>query len=65
MTSVQSFVLTNRKDKEIIKKVNATSLSEAVKMFAIIKHLRPDQLLEIYSVYEENTNGKRSIKKGS
>lgn len=43
---------------ERINKVVANSISEAIEMFAIIKQLRPDQLLEIYSVYEQPTDGK-------
>ena len=36
---------------ERIHKVVAESLSEAIHMFATIKQLRPDQLVEIFSVY--------------
>jgi hypothetical protein len=43
---------------ERISKCVAYSLSEAVNTFAQIKNLRPDQLLEIYSVYEQPTDGK-------
>jgi len=43
---------------ERINKCTAFSLTEAVNIFATIKQLRPDQLLEIYSVYEQPTNGK-------
>ena len=43
---------------ERIHKAAAYSLSEAIEMFATIKHLRPDQLLEIYSVYEQPNDGK-------
>ena len=43
---------------ERINKVVAYSLSEAIEMFAQIKQLRPDQLLEIFSVYEQPTDGK-------
>jgi hypothetical protein len=43
---------------ERINKCTAYSLSEAVNTFASIKQLRPDQLLEIYSVYEQPTDGK-------
>jgi len=43
---------------ERVNKVVALSLSEAIDMFAIIKQLRPDQLLEIYSVYEQPSDGK-------
>ncbi len=43
---------------ERIHKVVAPSLSEAVNMFATIKQLRPDQLIELFSVYEQPTDGK-------
>lgn len=43
---------------ERISKCTAFSLTEAVNIFAQTKQLRPDQLLEIYSVYEQPTNGK-------
>ena len=43
---------------EKINKCIASSLTEAIEMFAVIKQLRPDQLLEIYSVYEQPTDGK-------
>tara|TARA_B100002019_G_C20923170_1_gene428558 strand:+ start:391 stop:570 length:180 start_codon:yes stop_codon:yes gene_type:complete len=54
----QTFILTHKVNNEIVNKIDSTSLSEAVKMFAIIKQLRPDQLLEIYSVHEQSPNGK-------
>ena len=43
---------------ERIHKCVAASLSEAINMFAAIKQLRPDQLIEIFSVYEQPSNGK-------
>ncbi len=43
---------------ERIHKVVAESLSEAIHMFANIKQLRPDQLLKLFSVYEQPSNGK-------
>ena len=43
---------------ERIHKCTAYSLTEAVNTFAQIKQLRPDQLLEIYSVFEQPTDGK-------
>ena len=43
---------------ERISKCTAFSLTEAVNTFATIKQLRPDQLLEVYSVYEQPTDGK-------
>ena len=43
---------------ERINKVVADSLSEAIEMFAAVKQLRPDQLIEIYKVYEQPTDAK-------
>jgi len=43
---------------ERIHKCVSYSLSEAIDIFATTKQLRPDQLLEIFSVYEQPTNGK-------
>ena len=43
---------------ERINKCVAPSLTQAIDTFAIIKQLRPDQLLEIYSVYEQPSDGK-------
>jgi len=59
----QTFVLETKTQNngvrgERIHKVVATSLSEAVHMFAAIKQLRPDQLIELFSVYEQPTDGK-------
>lgn len=58
----QTFILeTKTRDGvrgERIHKVVASSLSEAIHMFATIKQLRPDQLIELFSVYEQPTDGK-------
>jgi len=43
---------------ERINKVVAGSLSEAIHMLAKIKQLRPDQLLQLFSVYEQPSDGK-------
>ena len=43
---------------ERISKVVAESLTDAITMFATIKQLRPDQLIELFSVYEQPSNGK-------
>jgi hypothetical protein len=43
---------------ERVSKCTAFSLTEAIQMFAQIKQLRPDQLLELFSVYEQPPNGK-------
>tara|TARA_R110001592_G_scaffold98347_5_gene281059 strand:+ start:1187 stop:1372 length:186 start_codon:yes stop_codon:yes gene_type:complete len=58
----QTFILETKTQKgtrgERIHKVVANSLTEAVDMFAQIKQLRPDQIIELFSVYEQPTNGK-------
>ena len=51
----QTFVLIHKVDQEVVHKIDSTSISEAIEMFATIKRLRPDQLLEIYSVNEQST----------
>ena len=43
---------------ERINKCVAESLTEAIKLFAAIKQLREDQLVELFSVYEQPTDGK-------
>ena len=43
---------------ERINKCVAGSLTEAISMFAAIKQLREDQLIELFSVYEQPTDGK-------
>ncbi len=57
-SKIQSFILINKKGKEIINKIDSNSLSQAIKMFATIKQMRPDQLLKIYTVYEESKYGR-------
>jgi len=58
----QTFILETKTQSgargERIHKVVANSLSEAVQMFAQIKQLRPDQIIELFSVYEQPPNGK-------
>tara|TARA_Y100000114_G_scaffold153655_1_gene174042 strand:+ start:328 stop:519 length:192 start_codon:yes stop_codon:yes gene_type:complete len=63
MSKTQTFVLETRPTLkgargERIHKVVAESYSEAINLFATIKQLRPDQLLEIYKVYEQPKDGK-------
>ena len=63
MSKTQTYILETKMTQsgirgERIHKVVATSLSEAVQMFATIKQLRPDQLIELFSVYEQPSNGK-------
>lgn len=43
---------------ERINKCVAESLTEAITMFAAIKQLREDQLIELFSVYEQPADGK-------
>ena len=43
---------------ERINKCVAESLSEAITLFAAVKRLREDQLLELFSVYEQPQDGK-------
>jgi len=43
---------------ERINKCVASSLTQAIDTFSTIKQLRPDQLLEIFSVYEQPSDGK-------
>ena len=43
---------------ERVNKCVAESLSEAITLFAAIKRLREDQLLELFSVYEQPKDGK-------
>jgi hypothetical protein len=59
----KTFILETRpiikgKRGDRIHKVASNSLSEAIDMFARIKQIRPDQLLEIYKVYEQPSDGK-------
>lgn len=43
---------------ERISKCVARSLTEAIDIFAQIKQLRPDQIVELFSVYEQPSDGK-------
>ena len=62
MSKKVTFVLETKpisgKRGERVHKCVAHSLSEAIDIFATTKQLRPDQLLEIFSVYEQPTDGK-------
>ena len=63
MSKSQTFILETKTTQlgvrgERISKVVAESLSEAISMFAAIKQLREDQLLELFSVYEQPSDGK-------
>ena len=60
-----SYLLTNKNSTEVINKVDASSLTEAVILLAKIKQLDPDKLLSIYKVTEQKTNhGRREIEGG-
>ena len=63
MSKSQTYILETKTTQsgirgERISKVVAESLSGAIKMFATIKQLREDQLLELFSVYEQPKDGK-------
>ena len=59
------YLLTNKNNTEVINKVEAQSLTEAVILLAKIKQLDPDKLLSIYKVTEQKINyGRREIKGG-
>ena len=63
MSKTQTYILETKTTQsgirgERVNKVVAGSLSEAIHMFATIKQLRPDQLVELFSVYEQPTDGK-------
>ena len=63
MSKTQTYILETKTTQsgirgERISKVVAESLSGAIKMFAAIKQLREYQLLELFSVYEQPSDGK-------
>jgi RNA 3'-terminal phosphate cyclase len=63
MSKTQTFILETKTSQsgvrgERVNKVVAESLTEAITMFAAIKQLREDQLLQLFSVYEQPTDGK-------
>ena len=59
------YLLTNKSTTEIITKVDAPNLTEAIILLAKIKRLNPDKLLEIYKVTEQKFNyGRREIEGG-
>ena len=63
MSKTQTYILETKTTQsgirgERINKVVAESLTEAIHMFAEIKQLRPDQLLKLFSVYEQPNNGR-------
>ena len=62
MSKSQTYILETKTRNgvrgERINKCIAESLSEAINTFATIKQLRPDQLIELFSVYEQPKDGK-------
>jgi hypothetical protein len=63
MSKSQTYILETKTTQsgirgERINKVVAESLTDAITMFAVIKQLRPDQLIELFSVYEQPSDGK-------
>jgi hypothetical protein len=60
-----TYLLTNKHGSEVISRVDASSLTEAVILLSKIKRLDPDKLLGIYKVTEQkNKNGRREIEGG-
>ena len=60
-----TYLLTNKHGSEVISRVDAPSLTEAVILLSKIKRLDPDKLLGIYKVTEQkNKNGRREIEGG-
>ena len=49
-------ILTNKNNTEVINKIEAPSLTEAVILLAKIKQLDPDKLLNIYKVIKQTDN---------
>ena len=59
------YLLTDKNNADVINKVNASSLTEAIILLAKIKQLDPDELLKIYKVTEQKFNhGRREIEGG-
>jgi hypothetical protein len=59
------YLLTNKNNTEVITKVGAPNLTEAIILLAKIKQLNPDKLLSIYKVTEQKINyGGREIEGG-
>ena len=59
------YLLTNKNNADVINKVDASSLTEAIILLAKIKQLDPDELLKIYKVTEQKFNyGRREIEGG-
>ena len=63
MSKTQTYILETKTTQsgirgERINKVVPESVTEAIHMFAEIKQLRPDQLLKLFSVYEQPSDGK-------
>ena len=61
--SKSTYILENKMSQsgvrgERINKCVAESLTEAITLFAAIKQLREDQLVELFTVYEQPTDGK-------
>jgi|TARA_A100001015_G_C14985531_1_gene711371 hypothetical protein len=59
------YILTNKNNTEVINKIEAPNLTEAIILLAKIKQLDPDKLLNIYKVTEQKINyGRREIEGG-
>jgi hypothetical protein len=59
------YLLTDKTNNEVITKVDAPNLTEAIILLSKVKQLDPDKLLNIYKVTEQKINyGRREIEGG-
>jgi hypothetical protein len=59
------YLLTDKTNNEVITKVDAPNLTEAIILLSKVKQLDPDKLLNIYKVIEQKINyGRREIEGG-
>ena len=59
------YLLTDKTHNEVITKVDAPNLTEAIILLSKVKQLDPDKLLNIYKVTEQKINyGRREIEGG-
>ncbi len=60
------YLLTTKNSNEVITKIDAPNLTEAIILLSKIKQLDPDKLLSIYKVTEQKINyGRREIEGGT
>jgi hypothetical protein len=51
---MKKFNLCLKNSKEVINKVKSSTLVEAINFFSVVKNLKPNNLLELYHITEEN-----------